>query len=261
MNSRKSVFVKILKCVKCGQMSLYLQGLFSGLWGSRFQPFSYTAQHVTKGLSVTGPKVAFPRPCPGGTRMFLAMKRFLVLDICVPVTWILHRCLLDVCSCVFDHGACLQSLTLACHLRPVRGERRRRRRVRREVAARQLIFWRLCGSSVCTTGGSTARCWRSPCPPTACGGRVLSKEQERAKGLPMTTTTTRARSSPPPLPLPPRPRPHLSLQSRRPAKTRLHLSLISPLTEHTPTHPFFLPQSCVRCPVISPCPPPLIELE
>lgn len=139
-----------------------------------------------------------------------------------------------VCWCVFDNGACLQSLTLACHLRPVRGERRRRRRVRREVAARQLICWRLFGSSACTTGGSTARCWRSPSLPTICGGRVLLREQGREGGRPTTVTT---RTNPPPLPLPLRPRPHPPLQSWRPAKTSPSQSLIPPLTDHLPVYP------------------------
>lgn len=120
--------------------------------------------------------------------------------------------------------------------------------MRREVAARRLICWRLCGSSGCTTGGSTARCWRSPWPPTTCGGRVPPREQGRAGGPPRTTTAAAAtaRSSPPPLPLPPRPRPHPPLQSRRPAETRPPPSPKPPPTEHppAPTHSSILfPQS------------------
>lgn len=144
-----------------------------------------------------------------------------------------------VCVCLNMARAC-RVWPLACHLRPVRGERRR---VRREVAARRLICWRLCGSSACTTGGSTGRCWRSPWPPTTCGGRALLREQGRAGGP--TTITTTARSSLPPLPLPPRPRPHPPLQSRRPAKMRLAPSPIPPLTDHLVriTDPSIRPQN------------------
>lgn len=137
---------------------------------------------------------------------------------------------------LFNHGACPQSLTLACHLRPARGERRRRR-VRREVAARRLICWRLCGSSACTTGGSIARCWRSPWLPTTYEGRALpSKQQETAGGTSMTPVKKTTWKPLPPLPLPLQP----SLQSRRPAKMRLPPSLIDPSSNRAPaciTHP------------------------
>jgi len=108
--------------------------------------------------------------------------------------------------------------------------------VRREVAARRLICWRLCGCSACTTGGSTTRCWRNPWPPTHCGGRALWREQGRAGG-PRTTTTTKVAASGSPLPLP-RPHPHLPLQSRRPAERRPPPSPIPPLTEHPVRFPY-----------------------
>lgn len=130
--------------------------------------------------------------------------------------------------------------------------------MRREVAARRLICWRLCGSSACTTGGSTARCWRSPWPPTTCGGRALPREQGGAGGS--TTITTTAGSSLPPLPLPPRPRPHPPLPSRTPARTRPAMRPASPLTD--PLVRITDPRTLIRCALTSP--PPLsfmAELE